>query len=298
MYRSLNAESLGIRGRQNELIELTLTHKFRALDIDIQELVKQIDARGQDHATRFLLSANLKVGNFELPVDFGSSDATFQSDVERLGEIARVAESMGATRCTNNIVPYCQDCAYHENFERHRERISRVAQLLAPHKIHLGLGFLAPRHLRELGDSQFITSPDQLLTLIQTIVDENVGLCLDTWHWYVSGTSIDKLKRFAVEKIVAVRLADVPPEADLERITEQDRLLPGSTNVVPNVEWLRWLSEQGYAGPITPYCHPSQFVGCTRTQSVGQAAAALNLLLQAVGGTALGAGQKQVATAS
>ena len=69
-----------------------------------------------------------------------------------------------------------------------------------------------------------------------------------------------------------VRLADAPADVDLEKITEEQRMLPGSTGVVPNIEWLRWLSDRDYSGPITPYCHPAQFAGGTRGQSVEQAA--------------------------
>jgi sugar phosphate isomerase/epimerase len=297
MYRNLNAESLGISARHNELIELTLTYKFRGFDLDLQELVRQVEARGRDHATRFLQSANVKVGSFELPVDLSGSDETFEADLQRFKETAPLIESLKATCCIANLLPYCIGRAYHENFELHRARIRRVAQILAPHKVWLGLGFLAPRAVRQQGDSQFIATPAALLTLIQTVDEENVGLCLDSWHWYVAGGTIDQLKAFPVERIVAVRLADVPVDSNLETITEEQRLLPGTTNVVPNAEWIRWLSERDYAGPITPYCHPSQFTGATRSQTVGQASESLTALLQAGRGSDADVDETQAATA-
>ena len=128
MYRNLNAESLGISGRQNELIELTLTYKFRGFDIDIQELVRQIEARGRDHATRFLQSANVKIGSFELPIDLTVDDEQFAKELERLRDIAQLAESLGATRCIANLLPYCTGRAYHENFELHRKRIGEIVR--------------------------------------------------------------------------------------------------------------------------------------------------------------------------
>jgi sugar phosphate isomerase/epimerase len=280
MYKNLNAASLGISGRHNELIELTLTYKFRGFDIDIQDLMGQIEARGRDHATRFLQSANVKLGSFELPIDLSCDEDQFQQDLERLGGVAELAASLRATRCIASIVPYCIGRAYHENFELQRARIGSVVRVLEPHQIRLGLGFIAPKHAREQGDFPFITTPEGLLTLMQTI-GEDVGLCLDTWHWHVAGGKLDQLKSFPVEKIVMVRLADVPADADLETITEEQRMLPGSTGVVPTIEWLRWLNQRGYTGPITPFCHPAQFTGGTRVQAVEQAAAALTSLLQA-----------------
>ncbi len=279
MYMNLNAPSLGISGRQNELIELTLTYKFQGFDIDIDTLVKQVEARGQDHATRFIASADIKIGSFELPLNLAASEEDFQRDLGQLEKLAAVAASIGAETCVVDLCPYNEGRPYHENFELHRSRISQVAKVLAAHKIRLGLGFLAPLHHRAQYGSTFIATPDTLLTLIRTVPEENVGLCLDAWHWHVAGGTMAQLSEFPIERIFMVRVADLPTDANLETVTEEERMLPGATGTVPIADWIRWLSEQGYAGPITPFCHPAQFLGGTRTQSVEQAAAALKELL-------------------
>ena len=38
MYRSLNIDTLGVSGRQSELIELALTYRFRGIDVDVEAL--------------------------------------------------------------------------------------------------------------------------------------------------------------------------------------------------------------------------------------------------------------------
>ncbi len=65
MYKNLNSDALGISGRQSELIELALTHKFSGLDLDLAPLCRQVQSRGLEHARRFLDSAKLKIGGFE-----------------------------------------------------------------------------------------------------------------------------------------------------------------------------------------------------------------------------------------
>lgn len=279
MFKNLNAKSLGITARQNELIELALTYKFQGFDIDIETLTRQAQERGQSHATRFIDSANIQIGSFALPVDLAAPEEDYQKDVEGLKAVVEVASSIGARTALVNIRPYNQGRQYHENFELHRERISHVAGLLGEHEMRLGLGLLAPKHHREGYGSQFIATPDALLTLIQTIVEENVGICLDVWEWYVGGGTVEQLRGFPASKITMVRLADFPQDADRELATEEDRPLPGSTGVIPVTEWLNWLREQAYEGPVTPYCHPAQFSGGTRTQSVEQAAEALARLM-------------------
>ena len=62
MYKNLNAESLGISARQHELIELALTYKFRGIDLDVDSLMKQVELHGTEHATRYLTSANVRIG--------------------------------------------------------------------------------------------------------------------------------------------------------------------------------------------------------------------------------------------
>ena len=111
------------------------------------------------------------------------------------------------------------------------------------------------------------------------IPSKNVGLCLDTWHWYVGGGTLQQLEDVAIDRLMMVRVADLPADALLEAVTEQDRLLPGATEVVPNSQWVKWLAAQGYEGPVTAYAHAAQFTGSTRTQSVEQTAEALNQLL-------------------
>ena len=54
-----------------------------------------------------------------------------------------------------------------------------------------------------------------------------MGLCLDVWEWHVGGGTLEQLREFPVEKIVMVRIADLPADANLETVTEEERLLPG-----------------------------------------------------------------------
>ena len=39
MYKVLNSKGLGVAGRQNELIELALTHGFQGVEIDMTDPV-------------------------------------------------------------------------------------------------------------------------------------------------------------------------------------------------------------------------------------------------------------------
>ena len=72
MFKNLNANVLGISGRQSELIELALTYGFRGMDVDMSELLKRSESRGIDWAARFIRSAHnssrFSAGGFDLPI--------------------------------------------------------------------------------------------------------------------------------------------------------------------------------------------------------------------------------------
>lgn len=278
MYRNLCPTSLGITGRQSELIELALTYGFEGIDLDIQHFTKQIELHGLDHAARFLRSAQLKIGPFDLPVRWDGEEDVFRESLDQVRGLLAPAAEIGAKACYVTVQPASDTLPYHENFEFHRERVSKLAELLATYDMRLGLTFLAASNHREERPYQFIASPDALLTLIKTTVASNLGLLVDLWQWRVGGGTIEQLRELAPEQIVMVRLADAPDDVPFESVTDKQRLMPGSTGMVDCVGALRVLGEIGYKGPVAPYPHPSQLKGQTRDRIVQRTADMLDKL--------------------
>jgi sugar phosphate isomerase/epimerase len=268
MYKNLSAEGLGIFGRQSELIELSLTYGFRGLDLDILDLVKRAQTQGVAQACRFLKSAQIEVGGFELPIRWLADDATFKADLPQLQTALEISSFLGGKGCYAMIQPGSDDLPYHENFELHRRRLAEVAGLLAKHEMRLGLGLLAaPAHRLEKR-FEFINQADALLTLIKTIGAPNIGLLFDTWNWRVGGGSLDQLRDRGRDFIVAVRIADAPADIDPATAEETDRLLPtdGGAADIPGV--MQLLGELEYEGPVSLFPHPSRFEGRTREANV------------------------------
>ncbi len=295
MYRNLDAAALGISGRQSELIELALTYGFRGLDVDLAALVKRARTSGVEQAVRFMVSANVQVGEFPLPIDFTGEESAFRSALLQLKEFAAIAGSLHASCCVATVNPASDARPYHENFEMHRTRLGAVANVLAEQNIKLGLTVLAaPCHW--MGhDYPFIHEAEALLTLIKTIGNPSVGLVLDTWNWLVGGGSLADLLQLSGEQIASVRLADIRPEADLAKIADQERYLPGDGGLIDCGAVVRHLVEVDYAGPVTLYPHPSRFTGMTRDVIVRQAKATFQELWVAAG---LAPGKKPEPTAA
>ena len=277
MYLNLNAGALGVSGRQSELIELALTYGFKGFDLDLVPLAKQVDLHGFEHAARFIESANIKIGGFDLPVRWQGDDSDFNEDLDRLSKLGEMATRLGATRCRTVVMPASDDLPYHENFEFHRHRFTKIAEVLLPHSIQLGLDFLATPLHREGLQHQFIHSPDALMTLAKTVGVDNIGVAVDVWQWLVSGGSWDPLRELSADEIVLVRIADIPQDVPTDAISDDQRVLPSEDGVNDISSLMNHLQEIGYAGPVTPFPHSSQFSVRTRESMVRMAGSSIRI---------------------
>ncbi len=284
MYRNLNPQALGISGRQWELIETALTHRFLGLDIDIGEIVQKAKTHGMDVATQFFTSARVKIGGFELPVRWTGSIVDFKTDLAGLKPVLDAATALGASRCYTTIRPTSEDLPFPDNFKFQTERLTELAAALAERGIKLGLCLEAAEAQRNNGGYQFIYQADPLLLLLQSIGADNVGLWLDVWNWHVGGGNVEKLRALRVSQIIGVRLSDLPAEVvDPTTALAEQRLLPGEGGQIDSVAYLSLLQELGYEGPISVAAHPSQYKGIKREALVKKAASVMDSLWTAAG---------------
>jgi sugar phosphate isomerase/epimerase len=282
MYKNLSPSALGIFGRQSELLEIALTHRFKGIEIDINEVLKRSQATSVPQACRYLCSAQVKIGGFELPVRWAGDEKDFQADLAQLGLLLEVAATLGADRCYTTIRPTCDQWPFHENFQFHVERLRTVADALAPGGIKVGLNFLATPSERADGGFEFIHQTDPALLLVNTIQKDNVGLLLDAWHWFVGGGDVEKVRGVRGEQVISVRLADIPAEADITAITEEQRVMPGEGGTIDSVALLSVLEEIGFDGPVAAAPWPALFKGQTRESTVTKASTTLDTLLGAL----------------
>jgi sugar phosphate isomerase/epimerase len=288
MYRNLNPESLGIAGRQSELIELTLSYGFRGLDVDASDLLKRASLMGVEEATRYLRSGKVKVGGLQLPLPLSADDAAFKTAFEKLPALADIAKQVGFRDCEAVLDPASDTTPYHGNFERHRERLGKVADLLARYEIRLAVGFRAALLHRRGREFQFIHQADEALTLIKTTGCSNLGLALDTWNWRLGGGDWEAFAGPKAPPVFTLRIADVPMDVDLNAVTDEQRLPPSDETVPGHAALLGQLVDRNYDGPVTIACHASQLPQASRDACVSKCAAWLDKIWNAAGLTKAG----------
>src|SRR4051794_3246281 len=279
MYKNLSPSSIGVFARQSELVEIALTHRFKGFEIEIGEVLRRAESTNVAQACRYLCSAQVRIGGFELPVRWSGSDSDFQTDLSKIGLLLEVCTTLGADRCFSSIRPTCDQRPFHENFQFHTERLQKVADALAPAGVKLALSFLAAPAERADGGFEFIHQVEPLLLLINGIQRDNVGLLFDAWNWWVGGGDLDKLRTLRGDQILSVRLADIPAGADLSTITADQRLMPGDGGMIDSAALLAALDELGYDGPVALAPDPGLFKGQKRETIVSKASATLDALL-------------------
>ncbi len=66
MLKNFSPQSLGINGRQSELIELALTYGFTSMDIDMDEMLRRAQRTNKKDAAKYLEAAKIAIGGFNL----------------------------------------------------------------------------------------------------------------------------------------------------------------------------------------------------------------------------------------
>ncbi len=250
-YKILNSGGLGVGGRQNELIELALTHKYDGVEIDMNDLIGRHDTLGKEFACQFLQSARIDLGTFDLPIDFGATDAQYAKQCARLDTIIDLAQTLGTHQACIRIAPTSSEFAFQENFENHRARISEVADKFQAAEMRVGLFLQASKIGKATGDYKFIQTAEEIITLAKTIGHTNVGLCIDAYEWCVGDGALDQLSELDVNQMITeVRFADLAATADKANLNSSDMLLPGDGEDSFSVKLANLLNSKDYQGPI------------------------------------------------
>jgi sugar phosphate isomerase/epimerase len=279
MYKCLSPSAIGIFARQSELLEIALTHRFKGLELDIQEVLRRAQTSSVAQACRYLCSAQVKIGGFELPIRWSGEDAEFEADLAQVGPLLEVCTTLSADRCFTTIRPTCDLRPFHENFQFHVERLGRVADVLGAANVKLALHFLPAPADRKDGGFEFIHQVDPLLLLVNSVHRDNVGLLLDAWNWFVGGGDIEKIRSLRSEQVLSVRLADIPSGTELATIAQEQRVMPGEGGMIDSGALISVLEDLGYDGPVALAPNPEMFKGQKREATVSRASSVLDSLL-------------------
>lgn len=252
MFKNLNTGAIGIQGMTlKETLALARDTGFQGIDFNIREVAALADAHGLDHVRELFNEADVRPGQWGLPVAW-RDDVQCQEDMKELPRLAELGAALGCTRTSTWLLPASDELPFDANLAWHVARFRPIAQALKVHGCHLGLEFVGPRTLREGHAYTFVYTLEGVMALAEAIGTGNVGLLLDAWHLYTSGGSVADLDQITADDIVTVHVNDAPAGVPLDRQLDNVRALPMETGVIDLPAFMRKLAELGYAGPVTP----------------------------------------------
>lgn len=246
---ALTCGSIGVKADQREAIRLAAKYGFESVEASPSFLAGLYDGE-MDALLADLKTKKLVWAAAGLPVDFRGEQGKFDAGLKRLPDLASGLQRAHATRVGTWLSPSHDTLPYAGNLRRHVARLGEVAKILGDHGVRFGLEYVGPKTSWTKGKYPFVHNMRQARELIAAIGRPNVGLVLDSWHWYTAGDTADDLLKLTNRDVVACDLNDAPVGIPVERQMDSSRELPCATGVIDLKTFLGALVTIGYDGPV------------------------------------------------
>ena len=238
--------SIGIKADQGRSIELAAKHGFES----VQPFGRQFLQDGVFRHVEALEASKLQWAAASLSVNLRGDEETFSSGLNNLPQEAQALHRAGVARVGTAIASSSDTLNYLENFKRTSRRLREVGAVLEDHGLRLGLEYLGTKHLWTARRHAFVHSMAECRALIAETGKANIGLVIDSWHWWTAYETANDILALANDDIVSADLNDAPSgiERDLQR--DNRRELPLATGMIDAKAFLGALAAIGYDGPI------------------------------------------------
>ena len=241
--------AIGVGADQQEAIRLAAAHGFESVAPNAAQLARL--SQEELHALLADMKARgLVWGAAGMPVDFRRDEDAFVSSLRALPRVAKALQRAGVTRVGTWISPSHDELTYLANFKQHARRLAEAAAVLGDHGLHFGLGYVGTKMLWTSRRHPFVHTMAECRELIEAIGRPNVGLVLDSWHWYTAQETVDDILSLTNRDVVACDLNDAPPGIAVENQVDNRRELPAATGVIDLKSFLEALVRIGYDGPV------------------------------------------------
>ncbi len=276
-YKNLGPGHIGVRANQRQALEYAVKYGFDSITPSPGEFRNKSSSEIRDWL-KLMKDKGIRYGTSGLPVEFRRDENRFKADMARLPKQAGVLRQLGITRIATWITPGHRELTYLQNFKQLKSRFREVANVLKDYDIRLGLEFVGPRTSRARSRFPFICTHIGMMELVEAIGTGNVGLLLDSWHWYTAHGTVEELLPLSNNDIVHVHVNDAPSDIPVDKQMDNRRRLPVTTGVIDMKGFINALVKIGYDGPVE--CEPfdQKLSGMENDATLQKTIASLNRL--------------------
>jgi sugar phosphate isomerase/epimerase len=249
---------IGVGAGPMKTVELAENYGFAACDISINAIGGS-DASWEQRAAeaRKLSDAMKAAGIFPgscggiLPGKLSVPDDEWDAAMEELDTRIRTASALGFDRTTIVMLPFHEELPFDECFALHVKRCRQAAAALAEGGIRLGIEYVSQKTRRAGYPHEFIYDLKGTLRLIDEIGAENVGVLLDSFHWFCAGENLGDIRALTNDRVVVVHVNDSIAGRSMEEQVAFERKIPGATGIIDLAGFLGALRSIDYDGPVT-----------------------------------------------
>ncbi len=242
MLLHLSPGAIGVKGSPQQILDWASKFGFDAIDADSASVAALSPAE--------MKAKNVGWAIAGLPVEFRKDDAAFRAGMADLPAQVKKLKAAGVERMTTWISPSHRELTYRDNFRQHAARMREVARVTNDHGLRFGMEYVAPKTLWAANRFPFIHTMREMRELVSEINQPNVGIVLDSWHWYTSHDTREEIAALRGRDIVSVDLNDAPAGIPIDEQVDSRRELPAATGVIDVRTFLGALESIGYDGPV------------------------------------------------
>lgn len=243
-----------LHGSQLRGASLTLEQKaalaqrygYPGLDFSLGE-AQQVDNGDSSRVTALLERYGVEASTVGGVVNANlfAPDGDFTTALERVPQNARAAAALGSTRSVAVLWNRATE-PKQQLWSTMVKRIHQIDLALDGTGVRLGIEFLGVKTLHPERPYAFVQSMAEANDLLDEAGVRNVGLTLDSYHWYSAGDTLDTIRQTPSGRLVLLHINDAK-DVPREQLIDADRLLPGE-GVIPLVDWLKTIDATGFDG--------------------------------------------------
>jgi sugar phosphate isomerase/epimerase len=283
MFSTLAPNVLPLRVPFIRQLELAQANGFEALDLPMAHLLSMLRGSRLSQIKEMFSRHGLRCGGWQLPFNQEGDQAEFTGGLSSLPRAAELARALGSPWCFSWIEPYSDELSFAANTTRYIKRMRLIADVLGENDCRIGLEAIGPRSLLVGHRHPFVHTIPAALELFAAIDRPNVGLLLDSFHWYTSHGGVAELRGLKASQVVYVHVNDAIPGIDVDEQLDDVRLLPGASGVIDLVTFLKILNEIEYDGPVAVEPFSAELAAAPPAERVRRAGESLRTAFVAAG---------------
>jgi len=216
--------------------------KFDAVELRTEKVEEALKRKGKAELSELIRSSRLEVVGLNALENFTLDELQFAKAMDQANEMMRICNVIGSKRIVAISAPTLPGLKEQDAVERTKVGLRRLAHLGSEYGVGVCFEFLGFK-------SRSIRTLEGSWRILKELTSSQVNLVIDTFHFYVGGSSLDSLGKIPVERLSVVHVNDVKRKPT-DQLSDGDRVLPGEGDADPK-PLIDRLRTKGYEGPLS-----------------------------------------------